>query len=82
MQPIIINQPKETKTITTTYTPDHKCYKTDESLYRITFNKHCEVIKLWFNIVKQDREGYDWHTPSNTTAKYYLFNYILINSNK
>ena len=45
-----------------------------ESLYRITFNKHCEVIKLWFNIVKQDREGYDWHTHSNTTAIYYLFN--------
>ena len=45
-----------------------------ESLYRITFNKHCEVIKLWFNIVKQDSVGYDWHTHSNTTAIYYLFN--------
>ena len=45
-----------------------------ESLYRITFDKYHEVKKLWFNILKQDSEGYNWHTHPNTTGIYYLLN--------
>ena len=45
-----------------------------ESLYRITFNKNCEVIRLWFNVLKQDGQPYDWHTHNNTTGVYYLLN--------
>ena len=37
MQPIIINQEPLTKTITRKFNPNHKCYKKNEVLYRITF---------------------------------------------
>ena len=29
---------------------------------------------MWFNVLKQDGQPYDWHTHNNTTGVYYLLN--------